>query len=63
MGDLNWSNYTVSSDVLLEKSGSAAEILGRVGTNALNNNGLDAYHLRLSDTGAWELLKSDTSWN
>jgi Glycosyl hydrolase family 59 len=59
IGDLNWSNYTVSSDVLLEKSGSAAEILGRVGTNALNNNGLDAYHLRLSDTGAWEL----TSWN
>jgi hypothetical protein len=63
MGDLNWSNYTISSDVLLEQSGSAAEILGRVGTNALNNNGLDAYHLRLSDTGAWELLKSDTSWN
>ncbi|MEU0725908.1 hypothetical protein [Streptomyces sp. NPDC006140] len=30
MGELGWSNYTVSSDVLLEKSGSAAEILGRV---------------------------------
>jgi len=63
MGDLDWSNYTVSSDVLFEQSASAAEILGRVGTNALNNNGLDAYHLRLSDTGAWELLKSDTNWN
>ena len=62
MGDLGWSNYTVSSDVLLEKSGSAAEILGRIGTQAKNNNGLNAYHLRLSDTGAWALLKSDTSW-
>ncbi|MET9864859.1 hypothetical protein ABZZ16_01395 [Streptomyces sp. NPDC006386] len=30
MGELGWSNYTVSSDVLLEKSGSDAEILGRV---------------------------------
>jgi hypothetical protein len=62
MGDLGWSNYTVSSDVLLEKSGSAAEILGRVGTQATNNGGLNAYHLRLSDTGAWSLLKSNSSW-
>ncbi|MFC9931525.1 RICIN domain-containing protein [Streptomyces sp. NPDC127190] len=62
MGDAGWSNYTVSSDVLLENSGSAAEVLGRVGTQAKNNNGLNAYHLRLSDTGAWSLLKTDTSW-
>ena len=63
MGDLSWSNYTVSSDVLLEQSGSSAEILGRVGNQAKNNNGLDAYHLRLSDSGAWELLKTDDSWD
>ncbi|MFC8435999.1 RICIN domain-containing protein [Streptomyces sp. NPDC057253] len=62
MGDLGWSDYTVSSDVLLEKSGSAAEILGRVGTQKTNNNGQNAYHLRLSDTGDWSLLKSDLSW-
>jgi O-glycosyl hydrolase len=62
MGDLGWSNYTVSSDALLESSGSAAEILGRIGTQAKNNNGLNAYHLRLSDNGTWSLLKSDTSW-
>ncbi|MBD9727293.1 RICIN domain-containing protein [Streptomyces caniscabiei] len=60
MGELGWSNYTVSSEVLLEKSGSAAEILGRVGTQGRNNGGLNAYHLRLSDTGAWSVLK--TSW-
>ena len=59
-GELGWSNYTVSSDVLLEKSGSAAEILGRVGTQGRNNGGLDTYHLRLSDTGACSVLK--TSW-
>ncbi|MCD9878471.1 RICIN domain-containing protein [Streptomyces guryensis] len=62
MGDLGWSNYTVSSDVLMEQSGSAAEILGRAGTQARGNDGLNAYHLRLSDTGAWSLLKSNTSW-
>ena len=28
LGDLGWSNYTVSSDVLLEKSGYA-ELIGR----------------------------------
>jgi O-glycosyl hydrolase len=61
MGDLGWSNYTVSSDVLLEQSG-AAEILGRVGTQAKNNDGLNAYHLRLSNTGAWSLQKTNGSW-
>ena len=59
VGDRGWSNYTVCSDVLLEKSGSAAEIIGRAGTQAHNNNGLNAYHLRLTDTGAWSLLKTD----
>jgi hypothetical protein len=62
MGDRGWSNYTVSASVLLEQPGSAAEILGRVGTQARNNNGLNAYHLRLADTGAWSLLKTDGSW-
>ncbi|MFF4260210.1 RICIN domain-containing protein [Streptomyces sp. NPDC001663] len=62
MGELGWSNYTVSSDVLLEKSGSAAEIIGRAGTQAINNGGLNAYHLRLSDTGAWSLQKTNTAW-
>jgi O-glycosyl hydrolase len=62
MGDLGWSDYTVSSDVLLEQSGSSAEILGRVGTQKQFNGGLNAYHLRLSETGAWSLLKTSGSW-
>jgi hypothetical protein len=59
MGDVGWSNYTVSSDVLLEQSGSSAELLGRVGTQAKFSTGMNAYHLRLSDTRAWSLLKTD----
>ncbi|GAA2143243.1 ricin-type beta-trefoil lectin domain protein [Kitasatospora kazusensis] len=61
MGDLGWSDYTVAADVLLEQAGTA-ELLGRVGTQARNNNGLNAYNLRISDTGVWTLLKSDTAW-
>ncbi|MFD3993002.1 RICIN domain-containing protein [Streptomyces sp. NPDC058583] len=62
MGEQSWSDYTVSADVLLEQGGSAAELLGRIGTQDKNNNGLNAYHLRLSDTGAWKLLKSGRPW-
>ncbi|NUS17057.1 MAG: galactosylceramidase [Streptomyces sp.] len=60
LGDLGWSNYTVSSDVLLEKSGYA-ELLGRANTQSYSGAaGLNAYHLRVSDTGAWSILSSNT---
>ncbi|WP_083976083.1 RICIN domain-containing protein [Kitasatospora azatica] len=62
MGDLSWSDYTVGVDALLEKSGTA-ELLGRVGTQGRNNNGLNAYNLRVGDNGAWTILKSDTTWS
>ncbi len=65
LGDLSWNNYTVASDVLLEKSGYA-ELLGRANTQTYGNNGasgLNAYHLRVSDSGAWSILKSNTSNN
>ncbi|MFI7407529.1 ricin-type beta-trefoil lectin domain protein [Streptomyces sp. NPDC049627] len=58
MGDDSWSNYTVSADALLEQPGSV-ELLGRVGMQGRNNNGLEAYRLRVGDTGAWSILKSD----
>lgn len=63
MGDVNWSNYTVSADVLLEQSGGGADLLGRVGWQNQNNNGLSAYHLTLDTAGKWSLQKSDQSWN
>ncbi|UUA10290.1 MULTISPECIES: RICIN domain-containing protein [Streptomyces] len=62
MGGLHWADYTVGSDVLLEEPGTI-EILGRVGTQRRNNKGLNAYHLRLSDTGRWSLQKTDRNWN
>ncbi|SEL87829.1 ricin-type beta-trefoil lectin domain protein [Streptacidiphilus jiangxiensis] len=62
MGDGDWTNYTVSADTLFEQS-STIELLGRVNQQGRNNNGLNAYHLRVSDTGAWSLDKSDTNWN
>uniref|UniRef100_UPI0018926B46 ricin-type beta-trefoil lectin domain protein n=1 Tax=Catenulispora rubra TaxID=280293 RepID=UPI0018926B46 len=63
MGDGSWSNYTVTSDVLLEQAGSA-EVLGRVNQQNRNDNGLNAYHFRISDTGAWSIQKSyfDSNW-
>src|SRR5205807_5243664 len=58
LGDVSWGNYTVSSDVLLEKSGYA-ELMGRANSQAYTGaGGLNAYHLRVSDTGAWPILSS-----
>ncbi len=62
MGDSSWSNYTVTADTMFEQA-SSVELLGRVNQQGRNNNGLNAYHLRVSDTGAWSIVKSDTSWN
>jgi O-glycosyl hydrolase len=60
LGDLSWGNYTVSSDVMLEKSGYA-ELLGRANSQSYSGAaGLNAYHLRVSDTGAWSILSSNT---
>ncbi|MBS2551583.1 ricin-type beta-trefoil lectin domain protein [Catenulispora sp. NL8] len=62
MGDSSWSNYTVTTDAYFEQS-STVELLGRVNLQGRNDNGLDAYHFRLSDTGAWSIQKSDVNWN
>lgn len=62
MGDQSWSNYTVSTDVLFEQAGSV-ELLGRLNQQNKNNNGLNAYHLRVGSSGAWSILKSDLNWN
>ncbi len=62
LGDLGWADYTISADTLLEQAGYV-ELLGRVGQQGRNNNGLNAYHLRVSDTGAWSIQRSDTSWS
>jgi hypothetical protein len=61
LGSTTWTNYTVQADVLLERPGYAA-LLGRVGGQELMNPGaLNAYHLRVSDSGAWSVLRTNTS--
>ncbi|WP_426505211.1 RICIN domain-containing protein [Dactylosporangium sp. McL0621] len=61
LGDLGWSNYKVSTDVLLEQAGYV-EVIGRAGTqHAFGPAGLNAYYLRLSNTGAWTLLRNDVN--
>jgi hypothetical protein len=57
-GDLSWSNYTVTCDVLLEQAGSV-QILGRVGTQqGFTPANINAYYLQISNTGSWSILKN-----
>jgi len=61
LGDVGWSNYKVSVDAQLETAGYA-ELIGRAGTqHAFGPAGLNAYYLRLSNTGAWSLLRNDVN--
>jgi O-glycosyl hydrolase len=61
LGNVNWTDYTVSSDVLLEKAGYV-ELLGRAGSqNTTDTAGQNAYYLRMSNTGAWSILRNNTS--
>ncbi len=61
MGELSWANYTVSVDVLLEQAGFV-EILGRVNTQtSFDSPDIDAYYLRVSNAGAWSILRNNTS--
>ncbi|MFF7159406.1 ricin-type beta-trefoil lectin domain protein [Streptomyces sp. NPDC008139] len=61
LGDVSWSNYTVTSDVLLEQSGYA-DLIGRAnGQDYTTTGSLNAYRLRVSDTGAWSILNSNTN--
>ena len=57
-GDLSWSNYTVSSDVLLEQPGHV-DLMGRAGTQQpFTPANIDAYSLRVTNDGTWSLLKN-----
>jgi len=61
LGDTGWSNYQIKSDVLLEQAGYV-EIIGRAGIqHSFGPAGLDAYYLRVSNTGAWSLRRNDVN--
>jgi hypothetical protein len=59
LGDVGWTDYTVTCDVLLEHAGYV-ELQGRVGTQSKTPANVNAYFFRVSDTGAWSLIKSGT---
>ena len=51
----------VSSDVLLEQAGYV-ELIGRAGTqHAFGPAGLNAYYLRVTNTGAWSIFRNNTN--
>jgi len=58
IGDKNWSNYSVSADVLLEEPGYA-RVMGRVSRATLDGQ-INGYQLYLYDNGGWKLKYSTT---
>lgn len=63
LGDLSWRNYTVSSDVLLEKSGYAQIIARASNYNHEQPQNLNGYYFRVTDSGSWSINSNDTSGN
>ncbi|MBY8876286.1 RICIN domain-containing protein [Actinacidiphila acidipaludis] len=59
IGDTTWSNYTVSSDVLLRGAGTT-ELLGRTNTQLRPQSHMNAYYFRIRDTGQWWIEKMYT---
>jgi hypothetical protein len=60
LGDLGWSNYRVSVDVLLEQPGSV-ELIGRANfQRGFFPAGQNGYYLRVSDGGSWSLQRNNT---
>ncbi len=60
-GNLSWGNYTVSADVLLEQAG-AVQLIGRAGwQHSFGPAGINDYYLQVSNTGAWSIVRNNTS--
>ena len=57
VGDLDWSDYRVSIDILLEQPG-AVDLIGRL-TGMSGADTPNSYVLRVSDSGAWSVLKTN----
>jgi hypothetical protein len=62
IGDNSLANYTVTSDVLFEQGGGSVALIGRFGARDYWNVGqLNAYYLKVSQGGGWQILRGDTS--
>ncbi len=64
VGDMEWTNYKVQVDVLLENAGKVL-LSGRFDGKKENsgNYGLEGYWLSLDDHGRWTLLRKDAPAN
>jgi hypothetical protein len=56
IGNLSWTNYRVSSDVLLQQPGSV-DLIGRLSGMDYHDTP-NSYVLRVSNTGNWSLLRT-----
>jgi hypothetical protein len=60
-GNLSWANYTVAADVYLAQPG-AVQLIGRAGwQHSFGPAGINDYYLQVSNTGAWSIIKNNTS--
>jgi Glycosyl hydrolase family 59/Ricin-type beta-trefoil lectin domain/Concanavalin A-like lectin/glucanases superfamily len=60
-GNLSWANYTVAADVLLQQAG-AVQLIGRAGwQHSFGPAGINDYYLQVSNTGAWSIVRNNTS--
>ncbi|MFF2488009.1 fibronectin type III domain-containing protein [Microbacterium sp. NPDC058062] len=58
IGDARWANYTVSSDVLFEASGSQYATIGaREQGGTANGQSVSAAELKIDPTGAWTFMR------
>jgi hypothetical protein len=62
LGDTRWTDYTVSADFMLPRSGWV-DVQGRVGTQGPGGHvaKVEAYFVRMNSSGSWSILKSDTT--
>ena len=56
VGDTGWSNYTVKTDVNMLQAGTVT-LLGRANTQLRPQNRQAAYQLRISNSGAWSIVR------
>jgi O-glycosyl hydrolase len=58
VGDLDWSDYRISSDILLEQPG-AVDLIGRL-SGMSGADTPNSYVLRVTDSGSWSISKTST---
>ncbi len=58
VGDTAWTDYTLQADTELAAPGTV-ELIGRAGTQNRPQSHQQGYFFQISDTGAWNITKSD----